>query len=290
MEYELNWSMRSPKVNIGQIQAYMHSQRNDVTSIQDVEFRVFSQMGDDGIIQFLINKIDIPNKSFVEFGVENYIESNTRFLLVNNNWSGLVIDGSKENINYIEKDLISWRYDLHTKQAFITKDNINKIISEDFLNKGYNSEIGLLSIDIDGNDYWIWREINVINPIIVIVEYNSVFGYEKAWTIPYQDDFVRKHNSREFLYWGASLKAFCSLAEQKGYFFIGCNKAGNNAYFIRKDKITFFKALTVREGFVESKFREFADESKMKIGGNNRMQLLKGLCVINVETSEEEFL
>jgi hypothetical protein len=290
LEYELNWSIRSPKVNLGQIQAYINSQRNDVATIQDVEFRVFSQMGDDGIIQFLINKIDIPHKAFVEFGVESYIESNTRFLLVNNNWSGLVIDGSKENIDYVEKDVISWRHDLYTKHSFITKENINQLISESFLEKGYDKEIGLLSVDIDGNDYWIWKEINVINPVIVIAEYNSVFGSEKAYTIPYKEDFVRKNNSKEYQYYGSSLKAYCILAEEKGYYFIGCNKAGNNAYFIRKDKLSYFKPLTAAEGFVDAAFRECSDENGVKVGGARRMSLIKGLPVVNIETGETEVL
>src|SRR5688572_5152319 len=156
--------MKSPKVNLGQIQSYLNNQRPSINSLHDVEFQVFSQWGDDGIIQYLINKIEITNKIFVEFGVENYRESNTRFLLINNNWSGLVIDGSKDNIDYIKKDTVTWAYDLHSKCSFITKENINQIISG-FLEKGYEKEIGILSIDIDGNDYWIWKEISVVNPV-----------------------------------------------------------------------------------------------------------------------------
>src|ERR1700722_4481629 len=90
--------LKSPKVNLGQIQARLNTQLEEISSLQDVEFQVFSQWGDDGIIQYLIGNIDIRHKTFIEFGVENYRESNTRFLLINNNWSGLVIDGSKENI------------------------------------------------------------------------------------------------------------------------------------------------------------------------------------------------
>ena len=71
----------------------------DSKDLNDYEFKVSSQWGEDGIIQHLINKIEIKNKVFFEFGVENYTESNTRFLLHNNNWKGLVIDGSVENIS-----------------------------------------------------------------------------------------------------------------------------------------------------------------------------------------------
>src|SRR4051812_29874275 len=92
-------SMLEAKLLIEKIRA-----RETVTAFEDVEFKVFSQWGDDGIIQYLINKIDIPYKTFVEFGVENYTEANTRFLLMNNNWSGLVMDGSEANMNYVKND------------------------------------------------------------------------------------------------------------------------------------------------------------------------------------------
>ena len=105
---------------------------SDVSSIQETEFRVFSQFGEDGIIQFLISNIEIPNKTFVEFGVEDYAESNTRFLLINNNWSGLVIDGSQPNVESIKNDAIFWKHDLTALNAFITKDNINSLIASRF--------------------------------------------------------------------------------------------------------------------------------------------------------------
>ena len=289
LERHLKWDIKSPKVNLGQIQTLLNNQRKDISSINEVEFSVFSQMGDDGIIQYLINKLDIPHKSFIEFGVENYTESNTRFLLINNNWSGMVMDGSKENIDFINRDIISWRYDLHIRHAFITRDNINGIIS-DFLAEGYDQEIGLLSIDIDGNDYWVWKEINVIKPIIIITEYNAVFGRRNAWTIPYKDDFNRLAEHKSYQYWGASLKALCDLAVMKGYYFIGCNSSGNNAYFVRKDKIGDLKPLTCEEGFRDSKFREFINEEGKKISGHKRIDLIKGMKIFNTETDQIEII
>ncbi len=279
--------MKSPKVNLGQIQSLLNNQRQEIISLQQVEFQVFSQWGDDGIIQYLINKIDIPNKTFIEFGVENYKESNTRFLLINNNWSGLVIDGSKEHIDYIKKDMISWAFDIHAKHAFITKENINGIL-QDFLDKGYNKEIGILSVDIDGNDYWVWDEIKVVDPVIVITEYNAVFGKNNSWTIPYKHDFFRLDAHKSYQYWGASLNAFCSLADKKGYYFIGCNNNGNNAYFIRKDKIGNLKPISAEEGYVESKFREYVDENGERIGGEKRLELIKNMPIYNIQSDKLE--
>lgn len=219
--------------------------------LHDVEFQVFSQWGDDGIIQYLTSKIDIPHKTFIEFGVENYTESNTRFLLINNHWTGLVIDGSKDNVDYIRNDKISWACELMAIHSFITKDNINSIIR-----KAHFKEAGLLSVDIDGNDYWIWETITDINPVIVVTEYNSLFGKNTKWTIPYDASFVRGQNKLPFCYYGASLGALNDLAERKGYSLIGCNSKGNNAYFIRNDKLTFFEKKTVEECFVYCHFTE----------------------------------
>ncbi len=277
--------IKSERILLGKI---LSSQLKNIKieSLHEVEFSVFSQWGDDGIIQYLIQNIDIPNKTFIEFGVENYRESNTRFLLINNNWSGLVIDGSEKNIDFIQKDIISWGYDLHAKSAFITKENINALISE-FLSKGYSDEIGILSIDIDGNDYWIWKEIDVLNPIIVIIEYNSLFGYEKPYTIPYHKDFMRYVADKSLQYYGTSLKAACLLAESKGYIFVGCNLNGNNSYFIRKDKSAGFKSLSVEEGYVKSKFREFFANGE-RVSGDKRMAPLIGKEVYNVHTGETE--
>ena len=126
-------------------------------NIQDYEFKVFSQFGDDGIIQFLIKKAQIINKYFIEFGVEDYSESNTRFLLMNNNWSGFIMDGSRETVDKIIKQPYFWKYDLQAIQAFVTKKNINELIGQTGWQVG---DIGLLSIDIDGNDYWVWEEID----------------------------------------------------------------------------------------------------------------------------------
>ena len=278
--------LKSAKINLGQIQAYLNNQRNDIKKLADVEFQVFSQWGDDGIIQYLINKIDIPEKTFIEFGVENYKESNTRFLLINNKWEGLVIDGSKNNIDYIKSDHIYFTNHLFAKEAFVTKENINKLIQTGFLDKKYGNETGILSIDIDGNDYWVWKEISVINPVIVIIEYNALFGSEKPWTIPYKENFIWDQTP----FWGSSLKALCNISETKGYHFIGCNSNGNNAYFVRKDKIRDIKPLSCSEGFSKASFRLYNDQQGGKLNELEALRLINGREIFNVETDQLELI
>ena len=115
-----NYDTQKALVSLGKLHIAANKNRS-IQSLDEVEFQVFSQRGEDGIIQYLISKIDIPNKIFVEFGVENYTESNTRFLLINNNWAGLVIDGSKENVRFIKNDFIYWKYDLTALLFFYYK-------------------------------------------------------------------------------------------------------------------------------------------------------------------------
>lgn len=256
-----------------------------IESLNEVEFKVFSQWGEDGIVQYLINQIPIENKTFIEFGVEDYREANTRFLLMNNNWKGLIFDGSKKNIARIKKDIIYWKYELTAASHFITRENINDIIEM----SGFKGDIGLLSIDIDGNDYWVWGAIDVVQPRIVICEYNNVFGNTKAVTIPYAPDFVRTKAHYSNLYYGASLIALCYLAEKKGYDFVGSNSAGSNAFFVRKDLSNKLRILSAEEGYIESHIRESRnkDGTLSYIGGGSRIELIKHLPVIDVTTGQE---
>ena len=251
-------------------------------NLQSSEFRTFSQWGEDGILQALIRTINPSSRIFIEFGVQDYRESNTRFLLVNNNWSGLVIDGSETNVNYIRNDSIYWQYNLKAECAFITRENVNDI----FLRCGISGEIGLLSVDIDGNDYWVWKEIISVNPAIVVTEYNARFGKERALTVPYDPDFVRSTAHYSHIYYGASLKAMCLLANEKGYAFVGCNSAGNNAFFVRRDLMKSpLRELSVAEGYVSNKFRESRNEdgSLAFLSAEEERLLLDGLPLIDVE-------
>ena len=270
---------------LGRIEARQLS-GTDSPHLADNEFRVFSQWGEDGIIQFLLRNVPITNKTFVEFGVEDYRQANTRFLLVNNNWHGLVLDSSTQNIAKIKATAIHSNYDLKAVHAFITKDNINEILK----NSGLSGEIGLLSIDIDGNDFWVWNAINVIDPIIVVIEYNHRFGRDRAVTVPYDESFDRFRSTKPLVYFGASLKALCLLAQKKGYAFLGCNSNGVNAFFVRKDKKPdLLKELTPEEGFIPGNFSELRDETGkiVKSTPETEREMILRLPLIDVSNIDE---
>ena len=250
-------------------------------NIQDYEFKVFSQNGEDGIIQFLIQNTEIKNKIFVEFGVETYKEANTKFLLLNNGWSGLIIDGDKDAMEKIASSDLHWKYDLKSIGNFITKDNINEIIKS----AGIEGEIGLLSVDIDGNDYWVFENIDCVNPQILIMEYNSMFGDIHKISVPYDENFVRSQKHYSNLYYGASIAALCDIANKKGYDLVGSNSFGNNLFFIRHDCNKLKIKLTPKEAYVKSKFRESRDENgKLTfLSHKEGLELIKNEPVVNIE-------
>ena len=248
------------------------------------QFRVFSQWGEDGLLQYLVSNIKFCNNKFIEFGVEDYYESNTRFLLSNNNWSGLIIDGDPENINKIKKDTIYWASNLIAINQFITKDNINEIIKSN----GFAGNIGILSIDIDGNDFWIFKAIDVVKPDLIIIEYNSIFGCDFPLSVPYDKNFVRSKKHYSNIYYGASIRALNDLAVQRGYSLIASNDAGNNLFFLRKEILGDIKPLSVEEEFKKSVFRESnnCDGQLSYLNYDERVKLISDLELINTNTEE----
>ena len=220
-------------------------------TIHGNEFKVFSQTGEDGVIQFLLRHLDVPNRVFVEFGVHDYTESNTRFLLKNNNWSGLVMDGSAKAIDYIRNDPFFWLHNLKTECAFIDRDNVNDLISRN----GIHGDIGILSVDIDGNDYWVWEAIDCVSPRIVICEYNSLLGPFRNVATLYDKSFVSTLAHFSGLYWGASIGAFHYLGRRKGYSLVGSNAAGNNIFFVRDDVVRGLPTYSPEQAYVRSQFR-----------------------------------
>jgi hypothetical protein len=210
----------------GEIRAAQIAATLPLQCLADAEFSVFSQWGEDGILTWLVDRLKPTSRTFVEFGVEDYRESNTRFLLISKNWSGLVIDGSDENIASIRTDDVAYKYNLQTVSAFITRENIQTLIAAASL----GPRLGILSVDIDGNDYWV-LEGSGADADIVVVEYNDLFG-GRAVSIPYRADFSRRDAHPSGLYWGASLEAFRYLLEGRGYLLAGTNRAGTNAFFV----------------------------------------------------------
>lgn len=257
-----------------------------VMELEDVEFGVFSQFGEDGIIQYLIRRARIPPalRTFVEFGVEGYREANTRFLLLNDNWRGLIMDGSGSNMAAVRAWPLFWKYDLTAQEAFIDRDNIDDLL----IKAGFAGEIGLLSIDIDGNDYWVWERISAVNPVIVIVEYNSLFGASRAVAVPYDPNFDHGRAHYSHLYWGCSLRALELLAVRKGYALVGSNHAGCNAFFVKQDHLNGQPQLTAAQGYRECRARYSRDRGGRFnfLSGRPRVEEIADMPLFDIERNE----
>jgi hypothetical protein len=266
----------------GRALALQNVDRAPLTKLQDAEFKVFSQFGEDGILQYLIRETGITQneQTFVEFGVQDYLESNTRFLLQCDHWRGLIIDGSKEYMDSVRRRDFYWRNDLTAIAAWIDRDNINSLIS----GAGFKGDIGILSIDIDGNDYWVWEKLDIVNPVIAVIEWNSTFGARHAVTVPYAPAFDRMAAHHSGLYWGASLRAFEMLARRKGYTLVGSNRAGNNLFFVRDGRLGRLRPLTAEEAYVAAPFRESRDtEGNLTfLDMERRYEEIQGLPVVDL--------
>lgn len=279
---KINNSIEDCKFNQGVVLSSLN-RSNSSKNIISHEFKVFSQWGEDGIIQYLVNSIHIENRTFIEFGIEDFSESNCKFLLMKDNWSGFVIDGSEENIGRLKRTNLYWKHELGAVAAFITMENINSLLAL----SGFEKNVGILSVDIDGNDYHILEAITCISPSIIITEFNAVFGPTRLISVPYRPDFQRIKAHYSNLYFGASLSALTALAAGRGYSLVGVNSAGNNAFYVRNDLLNSnVSAVGVEEVFAPSKFRESRGEDRNLtwLSGESRAAILRGMPVYNVES------
>lgn len=271
---------------IGKLTELQYPVENKIPDLSSVEFKIFSQWGDDGIIAWIFKNIQTEAPFFIEFGVQTYQESNTRYLLQSKNWEGLIIDGDIDFINYIKNDEIYWKHSLKVINAFITKENVNELLKTNSSKR----EVDLLSIDIDGNDYWIFKEICSVNPKVIICEYNSIFGNDLSVTTPYSSNFIRNKQHYSNLYFGSSIKALIDVAEEKGYEFIGTNSNGNNAYFVRKDLAEPLMTKIETKRIFNSKFRERRDKNNKLNPQQSREEALmtiKDLILIDTNSGKE---
>lgn len=258
--------------------------RSRIDHLAQAEFRVFSQWGEDGIIEWLLQHIPVSSRRFVEFGVENFAEANCRFLLQNRSWRGLVMDGSEKNIKDIQASDLYWQHDLTAACEFVTAETIDATLSR----HGFSGRVGVLSIDIDGNDYWVWERIVAIDPDIVICEMNGVLGDLHPITVPYNPLFQRTKAHASGLYFGASLGALKHLAERKGYLFLGTTSSGVNAFFVRNDLAGgVASSLSVAKGF-PSRHRDSRNERNELtfIRGAERAKVIADMPVVRVDSGE----
>ncbi len=270
------------KMNQGLILCELH-QKKPPGSLSDFEFKVFSQWGEDGIIQHLVRNIQIANRTFIEFGVEDFTESNGRFLLMKDHWQGFVIDGSDDHMTRLRSSHFYWKHPLKARAAFIDRDNVVSLLDE----SGFDKDLGILSVDVDGMDYHLLERLAHWRARIVIVEYNSAFGSTRAVTVPYDASFVRSKAHASNLYWGASLAAFQQLLGARGYALVGVNSVGSNAFFVRRELLNErVPEVSTAVGFRDSTFREARGDAGelLFVSAREGRKMITDLPLIDTQT------
>ena len=205
------------------------------TTIRDREFSIYSQEGVDGILLHIFSKIGVGQRRYVEIGCGDGRECNTANLSLNLGWSGILIEVDELRLasarQFYDRMLQHNNTEVQILNSHVTRENVNQVIA----GAGVPDEIDLLSIDLDGNEYWIWKALTVVEPRVAVVEYNASFGPDQAVTIPYDPDFNCFEAHPSGFYHGASLAALTKLGASKGYALICVESQGVNAVFVRQD-------------------------------------------------------
>jgi hypothetical protein len=217
--------------------AYQHRRmlNQPLLPLGDVEFRAFSQNGEDGILWYIFSLIGTQTKTVVEICAGDGMQCNAANLIVNHGWTGLLFDGDEGNVErgraFYRSHPDTFLFPPRFVHAWIDRDNVNSLIS----GENISGEIDLLSLDIDGIDYWLWQALSVVRPRVVVAEVQAIWADSRAVTVPYRSDFRAEYVDGFGIYSGASLPAFVKLAKSKGYRLIGTQRYGFNAFFLRDD-------------------------------------------------------
>ena len=219
----------------------------DVPGLGRYEYSWLSQNGEDGVLRYLFDEIGYESRWLVEFGF-GAKQCNALRLLIKEGFSGVLMDGSQENVDFFNFAAKKHGIDDRARavQAFITRANLEDLITSN----GVPSDIDFLSLDVEGSGYWFWETLECVSPRVVCIEYNAGPGPDLSVSVPYDDAFERFSKHPSGFFHGASLVAMTTLGKRKGYYLIGCDSTGTNAFYLRDDvRIDGVPELTPREAF-----------------------------------------
>lgn len=263
------------------------SNSQNFENLWDAEVKVFSQWGEDGILDFLCEKIGISKPNIIEIGAGNFMECNSRFIAEFRNANVIAVDGRDDLTTAVKASPLYWKSNIIPIVEWVTPDNINRIMD---IGEEQFGKVDIFSIDLDGNDYWILRDVSLLNVAIVVLEYNPIFGASLKVTIPRNDEFDRYKSHFSGLYYGASLQAFIDLMLAKGFDFVGTNRVGNNAFFVHSRHVNRFDFDT------KSNYTKYVDwrirESRSPKGeltylsGSERLKVINDLPLIDLNTMQ----
>jgi hypothetical protein len=208
-------------------------EQKPLSQLADAEFRAFSQNGEDGILLYLFSILGMGGRKVIEMCAGDGVQCNATNLIINHGWAGLLFDGALASVErgrrFYAKHPDTFSLPPRFVHDWITRENVNQLIERE----GWTGEIDLFSLDVDGVDYWIWDALEIVQPRVVVVEFQCLWGAETAVTVPYSPEFKGEYSQGFGVYSGASLAAFVRLAARKGYRLVGVQRLGFNAFFVR---------------------------------------------------------
>ena len=262
---------------------------NNISRLDQTECKIFSQNGEDGILNYIISMLKLERPNFIEIGVGTYIEANTRFIYDRFSSKGIIIDSVNDLKTKVFSNVNSWKGDLRVVEEKVSTENINNIISENC-----DFDVDIFSLDIDSIDYWIIDKLKPNISKIFVAEYNAVFGSSLEVTVPNLKDFERKKYHYSHLCYGMSLKALINIMKKKNFYFIGTNSIRNNAFFISNNYPIdeYFKNLEINKlnHYVDSNIRESRDikNNLNHLYGENKLKEIYDCEVIDLSSDKEK--
>ena len=270
--------------------AAIKSQRSSYDEIKDLrqtELKIFSQNGEDGILDFLIERIAIQKPTMLEIGSGNFNECNSRFLNYLRNSSVYLVDAKIDEINFkknFRQRIVN--SSIFLNEIWVSKENIRNVVDNAVKLLG---TVNILSVDLDGNDYWIVEAMGAIDLDIIIVEYNPILSTVEPVSTIYDPNFNRADKHYSFKYYGASLESFIEYFKVNGFIFVGTTSQGTNAFFVNVKYSTIFDGL----GKDPNVYKNISSrESRDKIGelsfidSHSERKLIGDLKVINTVTQQ----
>jgi hypothetical protein len=266
----------------------MRQHYKKITKLSEIEYKIFSQNGEDGIIDFIMTQLNIEKPKFIEIGVGDYSESNTKFLFERTSAKGLIIDCIDDFKVKVSKNTKLWKGDLEVIEKKIDTTNIIELLKS----KNFLDELDFFSLDIDGADYWILNEMPYNFAKVAILEYNPTFGNKLNVTVPNIDNFNRTSYHYSNLCFGMSLRAAVEMMKSKNFYFLGVNLMRNNVFFVSNDypKQKFFKNLEIDNPNIvsDSNFRESRDiKGKLNfLSGKNKIKEISECEVVDLNKNK----
>jgi hypothetical protein len=253
----------------------------------DSEVRIFSQNGEDGILNYICEMMNLPKPSMIEIGAGNLNECNSRYLAEHRCANVLAVDARKDLANMAKKLLIATKTNIQVLNTWVTTENINSIIELGMSNFG---TVDILSIDIDGNDYWVLNSAKLDGIKVIIVEFNPLLSLKDPVSVPMDESFDRSSKHYSWTYYGANLYAFVHLLTGKGFDFIGVSRNGSNAFFIESSSFSKFNHLEIDLALssdVRARENRGKDGELTFVSGMNRVLLIKDQIVIDVRNGNQ---